>query len=85
VIEAAGHRSGIRAVAVSSDDATLLSAAAGAVKLWNARTSACLRTIETGQVTPLSRHSLACRLACRSVARGMDVMLPARVTALGFY
>lgn len=49
-IEAAGHRSGIRAVALASDEATLLSAAAGAVKLWNPRTGACLRTIETGQV-----------------------------------
>ena len=49
-VEAPGHRSGIRALALSSDDAVLLSAAAGAVKLWNPTSGACLRTIETGQV-----------------------------------
>lgn len=49
-VEAPGHRSGIRALALSSDDAVLLSAAAGAVKLWNPTSGVCLRTIETGQV-----------------------------------
>ena len=48
-IELAGHRAGPRALALSSDDGLLLSAAAGAVKLWNPRTAACVRTIETGQ------------------------------------
>ena len=34
-IETPGHRAGPRALALSSDDAVLLSAAAGEVKLWN--------------------------------------------------
>jgi WD40 repeat protein len=33
VIEAAGHRSDVRAVALSSDDASLLSASSAAVKV----------------------------------------------------
>ena len=37
------------ALALSGDDALLLSAAAGAVKLWNPRAAACVRTFETGQ------------------------------------
>ena len=45
-----GHRSGPRALALSSDDAVLLSAAAGEVKLWNPRSGACLRSIDSGQV-----------------------------------
>ena len=49
-VDAPGHRSGVRALALSSDDAVVLSAAAGAVKLWNPTSGACLRTIETGQV-----------------------------------
>lgn len=49
-IETPGHRSGPRALALSSDDAVLLSAAAGEVKLWNPRSGACLRSIDTGQV-----------------------------------
>lgn len=48
-IEAPGHRAGPRALALSSDDGLLLSAAAGAAKLWNLRSGACVRTIETGQ------------------------------------
>ncbi|CAL8469217.1 g8758 [Coccomyxa elongata] len=62
-VEAPGHRSGIRALALSSDDAVLLSAAAGAVKLWNPTSGACLRTIETGQglcalFAPGNRHAV---------------------------
>ena len=49
-VETPGHRAGPRALALSSDDAMLLSAAAGEVKLWNPRSGACLRSIDTGQV-----------------------------------
>ena len=56
-MDSPGHRSGPRALALSSDDAVLLSAAAGEVKLWNPRSGACLRSIESGQVAllPISR------------------------------
>jgi len=45
-IDARGHRSGIRALALSSDGALLLSAAETAVKVWNTKTFACLRHVE---------------------------------------
>lgn len=66
-VETCGHRSGVRALALSSDDATLLSAAAGAVKLWNPTSGACLRTIETGQV--LGALSCVSRLSKVSVVQ----------------
>ena len=46
-IDAAGHRSGIRAVALSGDDALMLTAAEASVKVWNPRSAACLRHIDT--------------------------------------
>ncbi|CAL5229844.1 g13253 [Coccomyxa viridis] len=62
-IETPGHRAGPRALALSSDDAVLLSAAAGEVKLWNPRSGACLRSIESGQglcamFAPGNRHAI---------------------------
>ena len=61
-VEAPGHRSGPRALALSSDDAVLLSTAAGEVKLWNPRSGACLRTIESGQVGMLPHATHFCLL-----------------------
>jgi len=40
-----GHRSDVRAVAVSGDGALLLSGSTDAGKVWNARSGACLRTL----------------------------------------
>lgn len=48
-IEAPGHRSDIRALAISSDDRMLASASAGLLKIWNVKTQSCLRTLECGQ------------------------------------
>ncbi|KAF2222441.1 WD40-repeat-containing domain protein [Elsinoe ampelina] len=44
-----GHRTDIRALAISSDDRMLASASAGLLKIWNVRTQSCLRSIECGQ------------------------------------
>ncbi len=65
-VDAPGHRSGVRALALSSDDAVLLSAAAGAVKLWNPTSGACLRTIETGQV---ESHQICVMFIIRTLLR----------------
>ena len=46
-IDAAGHRSGVRAVALSGDNALMLTAAEASVKVWNPRSAACLRHIDT--------------------------------------
>lgn len=43
-----GHRQDVRALAVSSDDQILASAASGTLKVWNMRSTACLRTMECG-------------------------------------
>ena len=47
-LEAAGHRADIRAVALSPDDATLVTCSHKGVKVWNPTEGACLRTIEGG-------------------------------------
>ncbi|KAK1922326.1 putative WD-repeat protein [Papiliotrema laurentii] len=47
-LEIPGHRQDIRALAISSDDQVIASAASGTLKIWNARTTACLRTMECG-------------------------------------
>jgi len=47
-IDMPGHRADIRALALSSDDKMLASASNGALKIWNVRTSSCIRTFECG-------------------------------------
>jgi U3 small nucleolar RNA-associated protein 12 len=47
-IELPGHRADIRALSLSSDDRMLASASNGALKIWNVRTRACIRTFECG-------------------------------------
>ena len=48
-VDMPGHRTDIRALALSSDDRMLASASAGLLKIWNVRTQSCLRTLECGQ------------------------------------
>lgn len=62
-LEAPGHRSDIRTVALSSDDSMLLSGSNNEVKIWNPRSGACLRTIEAGYglcalFAPGNRHAV---------------------------
>ncbi|OCF31605.1 U3 small nucleolar RNA-associated protein 12 [Kwoniella heveanensis BCC8398] len=45
-IELPGHRNDVRTISISSDDQVIASAADGTLKIWNARTTACIRTIE---------------------------------------
>lgn len=47
-IELGGHRSDVRAMALSPDDQLLLTASSSALKLWNPRSGACLATMESG-------------------------------------
>jgi U3 small nucleolar RNA-associated protein 12 len=47
-VDGAGHRSDVRALALSSDDALCASVSAGCVKVWNPATGACMRTMEAG-------------------------------------
>ncbi|KLU87365.1 DOM34-interacting protein 2 [Magnaporthiopsis poae ATCC 64411] len=47
-VELPGHRTDIRAIALSSDDRMLASAANGSLKIWNVRTQTCIRTFECG-------------------------------------
>nr|XP_018261192.1 U3 small nucleolar RNA-associated protein 12 [Kwoniella dejecticola CBS 10117]OBR83350.1 U3 small nucleolar RNA-associated protein 12 [Kwoniella dejecticola CBS 10117] len=48
VVELPGHRSDIRSIAISYDDQIIASASNGTLKIWNARTTQCIRTIECG-------------------------------------
>ncbi|KAI0082587.1 WD40 repeat-like protein [Panus rudis PR-1116 ss-1] len=43
-----GHRSDVRTLCLSSDDVLLASAANGSLKVWNLKTTACIRTMECG-------------------------------------
>ena len=47
-IEMPGHRTDIRSLAISSDDRMLASASQGCLKIWNLRTSSCIRTLDCG-------------------------------------
>ncbi|TYZ65719.1 hypothetical protein PybrP1_006267 [[Pythium] brassicae (nom. inval.)] len=53
-ITLSGHRSDVRAVAISSDDQLLLSLSNSAVKIWNARSLQCIRTLDDGLSLALS-------------------------------
>jgi len=63
-VTAAGHRSDIRAVALSPNDELLLSCSSGSAKVWNVATQQVIRTLElsdggtalTGAFLPGSRH-----------------------------
>ena len=48
-VELPGHRTDIRTLALSSDDRMLASASTGQLKIWNTKTTSCLRTLECGQ------------------------------------
>lgn len=48
VIDSAGHRSDVRALALASDDSLCLSASSSGVKVWNARSGSCLKSIDSG-------------------------------------
>lgn len=47
-VELPGHRTDVRSVALSADNRLLISAANGSLKLWNTKTSNCLRTLDCG-------------------------------------
>lgn len=49
-----GHRSDIRALAISSDGTLLLSCSAGQAKVWNAMSGAALRTLDLGATVGLT-------------------------------
>ena len=74
-----GHRSDIRAVALSSDDELLLSTSHHDAKVWNLRSQECIRTIPTGdglcgmflpgdrQVSPCRFRVLFCSASVRMI------------------
>lgn len=71
-IELPGHRSDVRTLCISSDDQLIASAANGTLKIWNARTTACIRTMECGYAIcstflPGDRHV---RLECSDTQMG---------------
>jgi U3 small nucleolar RNA-associated protein 12 len=47
-VELPGHRADIRALALSSDDRMLATGSNGGLKIWNVRTTSCIRTFECG-------------------------------------
>nr|KAJ3411954.1 hypothetical protein HK105_002485 [Polyrhizophydium stewartii] len=49
-VDHAGHRSDIRAIALSSDDDLLLTGSNDLVKVWSARTRQCLKSMASGYV-----------------------------------
>mmetsp|Transcript_20504 Transcript_20504/g.32691 ORF Transcript_20504/g.32691 Transcript_20504/m.32691 type:complete len:960 (-) Transcript_20504:107-2986(-) len=47
-LELAGHRTGVRALAVATDDSVVMSTSAESVKIWSASTGRCVRTMPSG-------------------------------------
>lgn len=47
-VELPGHRSGIRAMAISNDDKMLVTCSSASVKVWNIATRSCIRTMPSG-------------------------------------
>jgi U3 small nucleolar RNA-associated protein 12 len=47
-IEQGGHRSDVRALAISSDDTLIASTSSDMVKVWNLSTKSCLRSMDSG-------------------------------------
>ncbi|KAI9745193.1 MAG: hypothetical protein M1818_001471 [Claussenomyces sp. TS43310] len=47
-VDQPGHRTDIRALALSSDDRMLASCSNGSLKVWNVRTRSCVRTFDCG-------------------------------------
>ncbi|KAI0939760.1 hypothetical protein AcW1_004680 [Taiwanofungus camphoratus] len=47
-IDFPGHRADVRTLCLSSDDTLLASASNGSLKVWNMKTTACIRTLECG-------------------------------------
>ncbi|KAH7916206.1 WD-repeat-containing protein [Hygrophoropsis aurantiaca] len=47
-VDIPGHRTDVRTLCLSSDDQLLASASNGSLKLWNLKTTACIRTIDCG-------------------------------------
>jgi U3 small nucleolar RNA-associated protein 12 len=59
----AGHRAGVRSLALSHDDNLLLSTSNDQLKVWNLNTRNCIRTLDSGYglcslFAPGSRHAL---------------------------
>eukprot|EP00435_Cladocopium_sp_Y103_P040646 s1427_g11.t1 len=47
-LELAGHRTGVRALAVAADDSMFMSLSSESVKIWSASTGRCVRTMPSG-------------------------------------
>ncbi|KAI0375739.1 WD-repeat-containing protein [Pilatotrama ljubarskyi] len=47
-VDLPGHRTDVRTLCLSSDDALLASASNGSLKIWNMKTTACIRTMDCG-------------------------------------
>ncbi|KAK9464900.1 WD40-repeat-containing domain protein [Lipomyces arxii] len=47
-LELAGHRTDVRALSLSSDDTMIASASNGGLKVWNVKTTNCIRTLDCG-------------------------------------
>ncbi|KAF5369996.1 hypothetical protein D9758_001147 [Tetrapyrgos nigripes] len=47
-VDLPGHRADVRTLCLSSDDQLLASASNGSVKIWNMKTTSCIRTMECG-------------------------------------
>lgn len=47
-VDLPGHRTDIRTLSLSADDQILASASSGSLKIWNMKTTACIRTMDCG-------------------------------------
>ncbi|EIN10729.1 WD-repeat-containing protein [Punctularia strigosozonata HHB-11173 SS5] len=60
-VDIPGHRNDVRTLCLSSDDTLLASASNGSLKIWNMKTTSCIRTLDCGYAIcsmflPSDRH-----------------------------
>jgi WD40 repeat protein len=66
-VDLPGHRTDVRSLCLSSDDQILASASNGSLKVWNMKTTSCIRTMDCGYgvcstFLPGDKH--VCRTTC---------------------
>ncbi|KXN83719.1 hypothetical protein AN958_00861 [Leucoagaricus sp. SymC.cos] len=56
-VDLPGHRTDVRSLCLSSDDQILASASNGSVKIWNMKTTSCIRTMDCGYAVAVGTKS----------------------------
>lgn len=73
-----GHRSDVRAVALSNDDTAVAACAGGELKVWNLQSGHCFRSLASGYLPPPPFHAWERRTPVSRVCVGWSIPLAHR-------